>query len=289
MPANIVHELSAWSEHGEKFALYVNCSVLETDQDLPAADPFTVEATRDEAGHVQRAIPWTAHGPDAVLDLEVGVADGSDESAHALRLDATVRVPGAPPARSRRDLRVAEGTSGLFDVVSEGERRLVLSLRVETISRTVLPGPKKVGAAVLFALSVERRDGERSVLLETNRLVTFLREGVEYSFARGDGDARESLRLVLTPVRLEGDVVEIDVDVTGTLPAAPGPLLLMRRDRPRLPSLPGITSGTTNTASCNFSRTWSPTTSISCAASWKTTRNTGSCQTASTCERPARS
>ena len=23
--------------------LYVNCSVLETDQDLPAADPFTVE------------------------------------------------------------------------------------------------------------------------------------------------------------------------------------------------------------------------------------------------------
>ena len=43
LPANIVHELSAWSEHGEKFALYVNCSVLETDQDLPAADPFTVE------------------------------------------------------------------------------------------------------------------------------------------------------------------------------------------------------------------------------------------------------
>ena len=43
LPANIVHELSAWSEHGEKFALYVNCSVLETDEDLPAADPFTVE------------------------------------------------------------------------------------------------------------------------------------------------------------------------------------------------------------------------------------------------------
>jgi hypothetical protein len=43
LPANVVHELSAWSEHGEKFVLYVNCSVLETDQDLPVADPFTVE------------------------------------------------------------------------------------------------------------------------------------------------------------------------------------------------------------------------------------------------------
>jgi hypothetical protein len=43
LPANIVHELSAWSEHGEKFVLYLNCAVLEADQDLPAADPFTVE------------------------------------------------------------------------------------------------------------------------------------------------------------------------------------------------------------------------------------------------------
>src|SRR3984885_13469856 len=43
LPANIVHELSAWSEHGEKFALYVNFSVLETDPDLPLAYPFTVE------------------------------------------------------------------------------------------------------------------------------------------------------------------------------------------------------------------------------------------------------
>src|SRR5262249_30816321 len=44
LPANVAHELSAWSEHGEKFALYVNCSVLETEQDAPAADRFTVES-----------------------------------------------------------------------------------------------------------------------------------------------------------------------------------------------------------------------------------------------------
>jgi hypothetical protein len=43
LPANVVHELSAWSEHGEQFTLYENCAVLETDQDLPVADPFTVE------------------------------------------------------------------------------------------------------------------------------------------------------------------------------------------------------------------------------------------------------
>ncbi len=43
LPANVVRELSDWSEHGEQFTLYENCSVLETDQDLPAADPFTIK------------------------------------------------------------------------------------------------------------------------------------------------------------------------------------------------------------------------------------------------------
>jgi hypothetical protein len=43
LPANIAHELAAWSEHGEKFALYASCSVLESDDDLPAAAPYTRE------------------------------------------------------------------------------------------------------------------------------------------------------------------------------------------------------------------------------------------------------
>ena len=60
LPANIVHELSAWSEHGEKFVLYADCAVLETDQDLPAADPFTVE----------RVAPGIrlVHSPDKLFD-----------------------------------------------------------------------------------------------------------------------------------------------------------------------------------------------------------------------------
>jgi hypothetical protein len=43
LPANVAHELSAWSEHGEKFTLYADCSVLETEPDAPSADRFTVE------------------------------------------------------------------------------------------------------------------------------------------------------------------------------------------------------------------------------------------------------
>ena len=44
LPANVVRELAAWSEHGEKFVLYSKFSVLEADQDLTAAAPYTVES-----------------------------------------------------------------------------------------------------------------------------------------------------------------------------------------------------------------------------------------------------
>lgn len=44
LPANVVRELSAWSEHGEKFVLYSNCSVLEADKDLTGLAAYTVEA-----------------------------------------------------------------------------------------------------------------------------------------------------------------------------------------------------------------------------------------------------
>jgi hypothetical protein len=43
LPANVVRELSAWSEHGEKFVLYTKCSVLEADKDLAGLAPHTVE------------------------------------------------------------------------------------------------------------------------------------------------------------------------------------------------------------------------------------------------------
>jgi hypothetical protein len=44
LPSNVVRELSAWAEHGEKFVLYSDAAVLEADKDLQAAAPYTVEA-----------------------------------------------------------------------------------------------------------------------------------------------------------------------------------------------------------------------------------------------------
>jgi hypothetical protein len=60
LPANVARELSAWSEHGEKFVLYTNCCLLEAGEDLPAADPFTVDRLASGARIV--------HSPDKLFD-----------------------------------------------------------------------------------------------------------------------------------------------------------------------------------------------------------------------------
>ena len=99
LPANIVHELSAWSEHGEKFALYVNCSVLETDQDLPAANPFTVERVAEGIRLV--------HSPDKLFDelerrelMPVRIKHG-DQSFAPLPKSAWTRFPKGPSGREK--------------------------------------------------------------------------------------------------------------------------------------------------------------------------------------------
>ena len=44
LPANVLRELSDWSEHGEKFVVYSGLAVLEADKDLTPDAAFTVEA-----------------------------------------------------------------------------------------------------------------------------------------------------------------------------------------------------------------------------------------------------
>ncbi len=43
LPQNVARELAAWAAHSEKFTLYEGFALLEGDEGLPAADPFTVE------------------------------------------------------------------------------------------------------------------------------------------------------------------------------------------------------------------------------------------------------
>src|SRR5262245_56089716 len=99
LPANVARELPAWSEHGEKFALYLNCSVLETEQDAPAADPFTVERVAEGIRLVR--------SPDKLYDelerrelVPVRIKHG-DQAFAPLPQSARTRFPKGPADREK--------------------------------------------------------------------------------------------------------------------------------------------------------------------------------------------
>ena len=93
-------ELSAWAEHGEKFVLFADCSLLEAEPDLPAADAFTLD----------RLAPGIriVHSPDKLF----GALEGEElvplrikhrsEALSPLPKDARTRFPKTSAVREKR-------------------------------------------------------------------------------------------------------------------------------------------------------------------------------------------
>jgi hypothetical protein len=191
-----------------------------------------IEVSAAAAGTLEVDLPWRDdHGRSAHLRLDAMAPTGSAGGLEELLVQSTVRV-GDQRVRSSRRMEVREGHSLLMDAFDRDGRRLVLALTARPSTRPVLV-PRtltSVGARVRFHLEVERVEPERTVDLETNDLNTFVGQDVEYAFHRGEPPEAESVRLRLLPVRIQGDVAQIEVEVSGSLPGGPQPLLLGRRE-----------------------------------------------------------
>ena len=208
--------------------------------------PHPLEIRPSTKGTLEIPIPWGPAEAPAKLCLEGTAPAGQSAAELDFRVEARLTLPGGAVVSADRSFQLTGGTSSLFEVFGSDDRRLVLSIRAERVVRLVARRPAGVGPHVLFTLAVERLDGARSIPLESDRLSTFVGESVEYSFHRAEGDAMESLRLVLTPIRLEGEIAVVEAEVTGSLPGPAGPVMVSRRDR--LLTTRGATSSFTVTA-----------------------------------------
>lgn len=215
----------------EEARLLLIVDLLPVDGDPgPSLGRKSLEIAPGTPTAVEWDVPWPAPGAATRLRLEGTGTPGPPGGEHAVSLQVSVSLGGGRAVHSSRSLRIPEGTTRLLDVFSEGSRRLVLALQAERTSRPVIRAGTAVGSRVRFQLEVLRVNLEQSVSLETNRLDTFVGEGVEYAFQRGQGEELESMRIFLKPLRLEGNVVELEVEVTGTLPGNPNRIVLSRHE-----------------------------------------------------------
>jgi hypothetical protein len=119
--------------------------------------------------------------------------------------------------------------SQLLEVFARDRLHLTLVLRAERVARPVVARPAP-GRKIDFHLAVEKLVEGQAVPLETNDLETLVGESVEYSFRRGEGETLETLRLFLKPLRITGELVEVEVAFEGSLHGPGPPLFLSRRE-----------------------------------------------------------
>ena len=105
----------------------------------------------------------------------------------------------------------------LFEVFRDVDRSLTLAVASEIETRTVYSHRPTMGRPLAFSLEIQRVLEGKPISLETDLLSTFVGESVSYSFDLGGPDA-ESVRVQLTPLRIVGEIIEIDAQISGKLP-----------------------------------------------------------------------
>lgn len=187
-----------------------------------------IEFVPGSSGAAELRLTWPVSEPQARLRVEVSGTPGDDEDDLHLRLACTLRFAGSRPVVTRRDLWVREASTSLIDVFTRDRERLVLSLRAEKRLEPTVKLLPNVGAPVQFRLVTEYVRGEQATQLQSNEIYSLVGEPVEYSLDLGEADTPQSVRLILTPLRITGDIVELRVEISGTLPGDEAPLVIQR-------------------------------------------------------------
>jgi hypothetical protein len=197
----------------------------------PAGGAFSMELDGDDGVELAFELLWPEGGSTSSLVLRAAEAVPRGDMAHAVELQSELTLPGGRVVRSRKQFEFDSGATTLFELSNEGGRPLIVAIEAETSTATVVAEKPTVGRPVLFRLEIQRLEGDRAIPLESNLLHTFIGQAVTYSFRLGGDPESDSALVTLEPSRLLGEIAEINLEVSGTLPGNEGPVVLGKRER----------------------------------------------------------
>jgi hypothetical protein len=215
----------------EKTQVKLVVRALTADWARGAKDPrLVVEANAESTADA--VLDWPpGHGPSR-LALTARLAEPSADGEQVLDVTARLTMPGAgAPVQATRSLRFAERTTSLFEVYRSGDDTLTLALEAEAEVVQRYESRPTPGAPVRFHLEIERVLEGKPILLESNDLDTFVGEPVSYSFRLGGDPDSERAKLTLKPLRIVGEMVEIETEVGGALSSTADLAVIGRTER----------------------------------------------------------
>lgn len=161
-------------------------------------------------------VVWPGAEDRCTVGLQASAWERPGTDDHAVELKAELTMPDGPRVRTSKRLTFDDRTTSLFELYRLGEASLTLVVEAEVTEETVVTRHPEVGPPVAFHLEIQRMQAGTPISLETNELNTFVGQTVSYSFSLGE--EADSARITLKPLRLTAEVVEIEVQTSGTLP-----------------------------------------------------------------------
>jgi hypothetical protein len=188
--------------------------------------PFAVDRERG-AVHEMNLL-WPDPESACRLVLRASELPPPAGTAHRVELAAELALADGRQIRATRTIDLDETATSLFEVFREQGRALTLAVEAESSTETVYTSRRSVGRPVLLRLEIQRVIDGEVISLETDRLNTFVREPVSYSFRLGETGSGDSLTIKLEPLKIYGDMIKVEVEASGTL-ALDGDLQLVAR------------------------------------------------------------
>jgi hypothetical protein len=219
-------------------ATVADIRLIERDRVVLKVRPLTPEAVEHELrlapggdGLLSLEVRWPDRDSLSRIDLHARERSQPAGQGKTIDLHADVTLPDGAIREASRTLVLEESATELFELLrSAADRSLTLAIVAEVETELTLPAPGKAGLPVHLRVEVERMEAGKATPLESNQLSTFAGEAVTYSFHIDTGDGSESLRLELLPHSINGDLLQIDLDLSGVLPAADGPMVIARKE-----------------------------------------------------------
>ena len=183
-----------------------------------------------DGGETEFRLLWPDADSTTLLTLKATRSESTGSTKHAVALEAELILPDGSKVRSSTRFDFHDGTTSLFEVYRIDDNPLTLIVEAEASEETIVSRGGTVGPPVRFLLEIQRVQDGRTISLETDFLQTFVGEAVSYGFRLGDTPEADAARLQLKPVRLSGDLLEIEVEIDGTLPVDEELVILARRE-----------------------------------------------------------
>lgn len=183
----------------------------------PPGGNFEMDLDAGRSASLAFAVRWPDEDSTTSVAI-LAITRPPQGAANAVRLEATVALPGGERHTASRDLVFDESATVLFEVARSDERSLTLAIEAEEVRETVFSARPTAGDPVVLNVEVAWQENGQSTSLETNRLSTFVGEEVSYAFRLGETGSAEALEVRLKPLGVFGDVLQLRAEISGSIP-----------------------------------------------------------------------